>query len=253
MTTMSGMQIERSANSWARLFLALQCAMTCGIVQAGSYGINPVKLTLSGQNSTQIMTVRNDGTEAAVVQVELAAWSQANGQDVYTPTRELLATPPIFTVPAGASQIIRVGLRRAPDGQRELAYRMFLQEVPPPAKVDFVGLQVALRISVPVFVAPPHPVKPVLHWQAIRIDEHTIKVGVTNTGNVHDHLSAYKIYQSGNAKPFLTQQLFAYLLPGETHYWSIATDVMPNSGEHLSVLANTEMGEVNSDIVMDKP
>lgn len=250
---MRSIQTVRSAKNLICLFLVLQCAMTCRIAQAGSFGINPVKLTLSAQNSTQIMTIRNDGDQSAVMQVELAAWSQANGQDVYTPTRELLATPPIFTVPAGASQIIRVGLRRAPDGQRELTYRMFLQEVPPPAKPDAVGLQVALRISVPVFVVPPYPVKSVLHWQTIRLDEHTLKIGVTNTGNGHDHLSAFKIYRSGSAKPFLAQKLFAYLLPGATHYWMLPTDTMPDPGEHLRVLANTETGEVNADIVMDKP
>ena len=249
--TMPGIQTSRSAKNWVCLFLVLLC--TTGLSQAGSYGINPVKLTLSAQNSTQIMTVRNDGDQSAVMQVELAAWSQANGQDVYTPTRELLATPPIFTLPAGASQIIRVGLRRVPDGQRELTYRMFLQEVPPPAKPDAMGLQVALRISVPVFVIPPYPVKPVLHWQAVRLDGHTLKVGVTNTGNGHDHLSAYKIYRTGSAKPILAQQLFAYLLPGEPHYWSLTTDTMPNPGEHLRILATTEMGEVNADIVMGKP
>lgn len=250
---MRNIQHLRLVKPWVCLFLVLHCAMTCGIAQAGSFSINPVKLTLSAQNSMQIMTVRNDGAEAAVMQVELVAWSQANGQDVYTPTRELLATPPIFTVPAGGSQIIRVGLRRAPEGQRELAYRMFLQEVPPPAKPDTVGLQVALRISVPVFVAPSEPVKPVLYWQAVRLDEHTLKVGVTNTGNGHDHLSAYKIYRTGNAKPILAQKLFSYLLPGETHYWSLTTDTMPNPGESLRILTHTETGEVNANIIMDKP
>ncbi|MDP1772360.1 MAG: fimbria/pilus periplasmic chaperone [Methylobacter sp.] len=250
---MRNIQTSRSTKNWVRLFLALQCAMACQIAQAGSYGINPVKLTLSGQNSTQIMTVRNDGAEAAVMQVELAAWSQTDARDIYTPTRELLANPPIFTLPAGAEQVIRVGLRRAPDGQRELAYRLFLQEVPPPVRPDTVGLQVALRISVPVFVPPPHPVKPILHWQATRIAEHTLKVGVTNTGNGHDHIAAYKIYRAGSSAPFLSQQLFAYLLPGETHYWTVTTDVMPNPGEALRVLANTETGSVQGNIVMDKP
>lgn len=250
---MGGIQTGHSANSWACFILLLQCVIACPIAAAGSYGINPVKLTLSAQNPTQIMTVRNDGDQAAVMQVELAAWSQANDQEVYTPSRELLATPPIFTLPTGASQIIRIGLRRAPDRQRELTYRMFLQEVPPPAKADAVGLQVALRISVPVFVAPPDPVKPVLHWQAVRLDKHTLKVGVSNTGNGHDHLSAYSIYRTGSAKPILAQQLFAYLLPGATHYWMLPTDTMPDPGEHLRVLANTETGEVNADIVMDKP
>lgn len=250
---MRNIQHLRLVKPWVCLFLVLHCAMACGIAQAGSFSINPVKLTLSAQNSMQIMTVRNDGAEAAVMQLELVAWSQANSQDVYTPTRELLATPPIFTVPAGGSQIIRVGLRRAPEGQRELAYRMFLQEVPPPAKPDTVGLQVALRISVPVFVAPSEPVKPVLYWQAVRLDEHTLKVGVTNTGNGHDHLSAYKIYRTGNAKPILAQKLFSYLLPGETHYWSLTTDTMPNPGESLRILTHTETGEVNANIIMDKP
>lgn len=242
-----------SAKVRARLILAVLCSLVCSIAQAGSYGINPVKLTLSGQNPTQIMTVRNDGAQAAVLQVELAAWSQADGQEIYAPTRDLLATPPVFTLPAGASQIIRIGLRRAPDEQRELAYRMFLQEVPPPAKPDAVELQVALRISVPVFVTPAQPAKPVLQWQVARTDEHTLKIGVTNVGNGHDHLSAYKIYRSGSDQPVLSQQLFAYLLPGATRYWSLTADVMPNPGESLRVLANADAGTVQADIVLDKP
>lgn len=245
--------VDWSLLKWAGCFLALLRLMSCPMAQAGSFGINPVKLTLSGQNATQVMTVRNDGAQAAVMQVELVAWSQADGQDVYTPTRELLATPPIFTLPAGASQIIRVGLRRAPDEQAELAYRMFLQEVPPPVKPDAVGLQVALRISVPVFAVPAQKATPILHWQVIHLDEHSIKVGVTNTGNGHDHLSAYKIYRSGSVKPILAQHLFAYLLPGATHYWTLTTDSMPDPGDALRVSATTDMGEVNADIVMDKP
>lgn len=247
------MQAGRSAKHWAYLLLALQCAMACPVALAGSLGINPVKLTLSSQNPTQVITVRNDGDQSTVMQVELAAWSQAGGQEVYTPTRELLATPPIFTLPAGASQIIRVGLRRAPDEKTELAYRMFLQEVPPPPKPDAVGLQVALRISVPVFVVPAHPVTSVLHWQALRLDGRTMKIGVTNTGGGHDHLSAYKIYRSGSANPFLAQKLFVYLLPGTAHYWTLPTDAMPNPGEALGVSANTDTGPAQANIFMDKP
>jgi fimbrial chaperone protein len=183
MAMRSALAVGWSMLKWIGFFLALQRLMACPMAQAGSFGINPVKLMLSGQNSTQIMTVRNDGDQSAVMQVELADWSHMQGQEVYTPTRELLAIPPIFTLAAGATQIIRIGLRRAPAEQAEPAYRMFLQEVPPPVKPGSQGLQVALRISVPVFAVPAHHVKPVLHWQAVRLDEHTIKVGVTNTGN----------------------------------------------------------------------
>lgn len=240
---------------WARWLLALQCALLGQMAEAGSYGINPVKLTFSSQNTPQVMTVRNDGEQAAVVQVELAAWTQQEDREVYTPTRDLLANPPIFSIPAGATQIIRVGLRRAPDEHRELAYRLFLQEVPPPPKPDAIGLQVALRISIPVFVAPRQPIEPILQWRAIRLDDHTLQVAVTNVGNGHDHLSAYKIYRGNSETPLLSRQLFAYLLPGTTHYWTqpMETGTAPNPGETLRILTNTEAGEVTVDLVMENP
>ena len=102
------------------------------VAKAASFGVSPVRVTLSESQSMGALTVRNDGTEPASLQMEMLNWSQAQGQDVLTPTRELLANPPIFTVPAGGSQLVRVGLRRAPDGQRELTYRIVLQELPPP-------------------------------------------------------------------------------------------------------------------------
>ena len=63
-------------------------------------------------------------------------------------------SPPIATIAPDKEQIIRVGLRRAPDKERELSYRLFLQEVPAPPKPGFQGLQVALRVGLPVFVQP---------------------------------------------------------------------------------------------------
>ena len=73
-----------------------------------------------------------------------------------------MATPPIFTVPPKGTQVIRVGLRRAADAQQGLSYRMFLQEVPPPPRQGLQGLQVALRLSLPVFVMPARDARPVL-------------------------------------------------------------------------------------------
>ena len=126
--------------------------MGASVASAASLGVSPVRVTLSESQSMGALTVRNDGTEPASLQMEMLSWSQAEGQDVLTPTRELLANPPIFTVPAGGSQLVRVGLRRAPDGQRELTYRIVLQELPPPPNPDFMGTRMLMRISLPVFV-----------------------------------------------------------------------------------------------------
>ena len=85
------------------------------------------------------LTVRNDGTEPVSMQLEVLNWSQEAGKDVLTPSRELLANPPIFTVPAGGSQLVRVGLRRAPDATARANLSHCLQELPPPPKPDFMG------------------------------------------------------------------------------------------------------------------
>ena len=78
------------------------------------------------------MTVRNEENVEVVIQVETLQWSQADGQDVLEPTRDLVGSPLVFTLPPNGTQLVRVALRRTPDERRELSYRLVVQEVPPP-------------------------------------------------------------------------------------------------------------------------
>mgnify|MGYP000329849137 CR=1 FL=1 len=109
------------------------------VVNAAAIGVSPVRVTLSDKQKMGTLTVRNNGAEPVSMQLEVLNWSQEEGNGVFTPTRELIVNPPIFTIPAGGSQLIRVGLRRAPDAQRELTYRIFLQELPPPPNPELSG------------------------------------------------------------------------------------------------------------------
>ena len=127
---------------------------------AGTFTISPLRVDFTGAASTAALTVRNEEAAPVVVQAEGLAWSQDGGQDAFQPTRDLLVSPAVFTLAPGGSQLVRVALRRGPDATRELSYRMMLQEVPQAASPDFTGLQVALRLSIPVFVAPLAPSAP---------------------------------------------------------------------------------------------
>src|SRR5689334_12280243 len=109
--------------------LALFGAFIC-TAHAGSFTVNPVRVTLSATQGVAAITVRNVGTEPTVVQLETSSWSQHGGQDALASTTEVLATPPIITTPPRASRIIRVGLRRPADPERELTYRLFLRQIP---------------------------------------------------------------------------------------------------------------------------
>lgn len=219
-----------------------------GAASAGSFQVNPVRAALSPSQPIGALTVSNTGAEPAVMQLEVLSWSQQEGQDVYSPTREILATPPIFTVPAGGSQVVRVGLRRAPDAQRELTYRLFLQEVPPPPKPGFQGLQIALRIGVPVFVAPAAAQPPALSWQAYRTREGQLEVSLTNNGGAHVQVANFKLGLAGGEDMGI-QHIAAYVLAGQTRNWPVKDVKAPPPGAAVHLFAQTDAGELDSGII----
>ncbi len=227
--------------------------MGASVASAASLGVSPVRVTLSESQSMGALTVRNDGTEPASLQMEMLSWSQAQGQDVLTPTRELLANPPIFTVPAGGSQLVRVGLRRAPDGQRELTYRIVLQELPPPPNPDFMGTRMLMRISLPVFVLPKVDAKPVLLWQATRAPQGALKISLTNNGNAHIQIANFKLSLPGSAQPWVTRESADYLLPGQSRDWNLPADSeypVPPPGTTLQLFAQTDAGDIEAEVMI---
>ena len=228
--------------------------MGASVASAASLGVSPVRVTLSESQSMGAITVRNDGTEPASLQMEMLSWSQAEGQDVLTPTRELLANPPIFTVPAGGSQLVRVGLRRAPDGQRELTYRIVLQELPPPPNPDFNGTRMLMRISLPVFVLPKIDAEPVLMWQATRTSQGALKISLTNNGNAHIQIANFKLSLPGSAQPWVTKESAEYVLAGQSRDWNLPADSeypVPPPGTSLQLFAQTDAGDIAAKVMIE--
>jgi len=241
----------------------LGLALCLGVAQTGaaaSLALVPVRLALTAKQPIGALTVRNDGDEATVVQLEVSGWSQADGKDVYTATSEILATPPIFTVAPGGSQLVRVGMRRPADADHELTYRLFLQEVPPPPKPDFKGLQVALRFGVPVFVgAVTAPAKgtvaPVatLRWRArAAAGSNKVTLTATNAGTVHVQVTHFTLAPKDQAAP-PQHSSPEYVLVGQYHDWQVELKPAPAIGASLHVSAASDAGPVEADVVVEAP
>jgi fimbrial chaperone protein len=210
--------------------------------------VTPIRATLSAAQPVIALTVRNDGAEQTVVQVDTLSWAQREGDDVYAPTREIIATPPIFSIAPGASQAIRVGLRRQPDDARELTYRVSLQEVPPPPKADFKGLRVALRMIVPIFVMPPAATAPRLQWRVAPAGPGALSVALRNDGNAHVHVTRLRLESAGQE---LGQQLApGYVLPGQSRAWLFKGAAA--TGATLRVVASTDGGDVQSEMQVEE-
>jgi fimbrial chaperone protein len=212
---------------------------------AGSFTANPIRLTVpAGANSTSLL-LENTGDQPVLVQAELMAWSQQDGKDVLTPSQDLIVSPPIFKIATGASQTVRVGLLRPATGDRELTYRLFLQEVPPPRPLGEPGVGVALRLGLPVFVLPKGRVAPQLTWR-VSPERDGLTLSLTNSGNAHVQARECKLYREDGTL-IGEQQLAAYVLPGQTRSWSIKTQ-QPWRGEKLKLTAQTSSGDVTAEI-----
>jgi len=181
------------------------------------------------------------------------SWSQQEGKDVFTATRELLTNPPIFTVPAGGSQLIRAGLRRAPDARHELTYRIFMQELPPPPSPDFNGAKMLMRLSVPVFVLPEVAAQSTLRWQAARTLDGGLKISLTNIGNAHIQILNFSLSLPGSAQPWTIQQTSTYVLHGQSRDWILPANAenphLP-PGTILQIFAKTDAGDQEAEVLI---
>lgn len=188
---------------------------------AGSFSISPLRADLSAGAQTSALTLRNQEATAVVVQAQAMLWEQADGQDQLTPTRDLLVSPAVFTLPGKGVQLVRVALRRPADAQRELSYRLILTEVPQQASPEFTGLNVALRLSLPVFVAPlAATAEPRLEWTAARNADGALSITTRNAGNGHARVINFSVAPAASSAAAIPQDMTAYVLPGQLRTWT---------------------------------
>lgn len=231
------------------LLAALTAAAWLPPASAGSFSISPLRVDLSRPTPTAALTVRNEDDAEVVVQVETLQWSQADGQDVLDPTRDLIVSPAVFTLPAKGTQLVRVALRRNPEARRELSYRLVVQEVPPAPGPGFMGLQVALRMSLPVFVAAMAPSPARLEWSAAREPDGALAVTAHNPSDTHTRVLSFSVTPATGTAAAFDQPVAAYLLPGQSRRWHFGTGGTADaSAPRYQLLGRTDAGEFTAEL-----
>jgi fimbrial chaperone protein len=233
-----------------RLLLGLLVSATIfgpSPARAGTFSISPLRVELSSAGQPGSLTIRNQEDAPVVVQAEAMLWEQVDGEDRLTPTRDVLVSPQVFTLPASGSQLVRVALRRPADAARELSYRLILTEVPQQASPGFTGLSVALRLSLPIFVAPAAPAEPRLEWSATRAADGAIAVTAHNAGLAHAKVLGFSIAPAGGGPVDVPQDVTAYLLPGQSRTWTFEKQRYETTSStewtRLRVKGTTEAGD----------
>lgn len=211
--------------------VALILALIAPLASAGAYSVHPVKLSLSATQPATTLRVHNRAQAPVTLQLAAKHWTHSGDSDELTDTRDLIAVPPVFTMAPGATQIVRVGLRHTDSVQEETPYRLLLQEIPGSATQ---GLQLALNMSLPVFIAPaqPHTAKPV--WSLHRNDTDSLSVAVENQGNAHFKFTHWRL--RSNNRDISAGEKLRYVLPGERREWTISPATLPNSGDEVELI-----------------
>lgn len=233
-------------------FILFGLCATPEIHADGGFQISPIRLSLSQQGPIAVMTVRNHSATSRAMQLETMQWKQREGEDLYESTREILASPPIFTIPSGETQIVRVGLRREPAHTEELSYRLFLREIP--MDTVFKGeVKITMRFGIPVFVTPTQiPAEPQLNWRIRAASQNNLMVEAINDGNAHIQITHFVITNSANNSLLTEQHNMQYLLPKQQHQWLIAVDPMPQPDSRLTITGETDSGAIDAEVVMER-
>lgn len=231
----------------------LVCFLYSPASHAGSFQVNPVRLELAAQEKTAVVRVLNTGDETVTIQSQLLAWSQQDGIDLLVPTREVLVSPPIFKLKPGATQIVRVGLLRQVDDHRELCYRLQIEEIPSPPAPDFKGLQVALRIGMPVFVKSREKAAQDLHFSVSKPVNGNLDLSISNQGNAHAQLYELTI-QAKEGQTVAAHKNSLYILPGQRRSISFKNIDSANFGtDDLLVKVRTRAGSLESHAAFTTP
>ncbi|AOI41609.1 molecular chaperone [Burkholderia oklahomensis] len=250
------MTMKQNVRELAKWIAAVALA-TIGVdSQATNFTVSPVRVELSAARTSAALTVRNESPdEPVIVQLRAVAWSQNAGDDVYATTGDLLAAPPIFTIAPGSSQVVRIGLRHPLSADREISYRLYLREVPPAPKPGFAGVQIALEMSLPIFIKPKATTAPQLHWKTDgRADSTgTLRLRVTNDGTAHAQVANLIVVAPGSDRPIATHAEFAYILPGQTRQlvFKRGSGSAPAAAAGLHLVGYSDAGDIDSTIAPD--
>jgi fimbrial chaperone protein len=151
---------------------------------ASTVSIDRTRVYLSRARASELITLTNDSDEPIRLQVTAHRWTQAPGEPIrLEPTEDVIFFPALMTIEAKQSRAIRVGLSRAPDDQ-ERAYRLIIEELPPPPRAGGAQLTVLTRLSVPVFVQPAKA-EPKLAVTALAATADGMTVTIVNHGSMH--------------------------------------------------------------------
>lgn len=223
-----------------RAFAAGLLATTAAAQAGATLEVAPVRHELTAARPLLSMKVSNRGSEPATLQLRAFVWSQADGEDRLLPADDAVISPPMFTLAPGASQIVRARVRPGA-GEREASYRLLIDELP--AGEPNSTVQVALRLSIPVFVNAAARAPAQLEWQL-----GAAGLQVVNAGRAHQRVHDLSLWAADGRVIAPLAATSPYLLAGAQRHWRLPERGVA-AGDAVVLRYTTDHGRVDVPLV----
>ncbi|MCS7311676.1 MAG: fimbria/pilus periplasmic chaperone [Acidobacteria bacterium] len=209
--------------------LILRLGLIVGLLTAlgplpavGAWRVTPIRVELDARTRSATVTVLNEGDEPLYLQMKTFEWTQdAEGNDQYKETDDLIFFPKIMEVPPNDARLLRVGLK-APAVAKERTYRLFLEEIPAPRKAEGAQVAIAVRFGLPIFVKPvKEEAEGVL--ENVTLSNGQLNVAIRNMGNTHFFVESISVQgKDANGQAIYTQDVQGwYLLSGAARTFTV--------------------------------
>jgi len=211
--------------------------------RASNFEVTPVRLPLSAQASSGLLSVHNQSAEPLRFQVTAFAWSQAtNGEMILTPPQELVVVPPQLTLNPGETRNLRIGTLVG-FSATEKTYRVFVEELPPmnPPNSTPNAIRVLTKMGIPVFLQGQAPT-PAPRIDGLSVQQGRLVFSLNNTGNAHFFTKKVRVVASAaDGQTLYEKELPAwYILAGGARAYALALPREACAAARLVAIIETE-------------
>jgi fimbrial chaperone protein len=206
-------------NIFGRVIIAFVLLGFSLLAEANAFNVWPIKIDLSAKTSIITFQVTNQSDSATTLQSSVAKWTQDHLTDVYQPTQDVIIIPPLARIAPHQTQLFRVALQKPSSKKIETAYRVYLQEVLPPATSKQFELRVATRLGLPTFVQTETPASTKYDWQLQQLANGEWAIAMTNNATQHIYVANFVLSSTKTHTVLAKQDAYTYILPGSSRQW----------------------------------
>lgn len=222
--------------------LALSCPAF-----AGSLQVSPILIEIGQGITTTTENLENKGTTVITAQVRVFKWTQVDGKDNLTPTTDVIASPPALKIQPGAKATVRIVRLTKEPLKGEEAYRLIVDDIPPPPDKPGDSVTFAVRHAIPVFFQAPG-IKTMLGWSATMKGDQ-LEVTAKNAGDLHSRLAQMTVKQ-GSTLVGALNGLAGYALGHDATHWLFKTKGI-SPGTSLELKATSNDGPISTNITVN--